>query len=407
MQRTARRSDRKAAVASVDVLALALALGFAWSSSAVQGQMAGALVDKQDLLSLTPKAIQTAGNDIYQIFIDDDPVSGNCGTWTATTGASHPAGSGLNVLFGTGIPRTSNTVLRSYTSGTDYSTGDGCTEICAQAAPVVTPILNGATTVGYRLVWTFADGAGPTIEVEEEVVVEGPVDGSETVDNTVIRETHTVRNLGPGNLSFGLRKQWDWSIGADDGPYFGTCEAPNVACDASMNLTDDGSLDGPYPPVYVINEDPAVTACPVGVNPVGPNCGGSPLYLVAGTVSAPATLTPAPDPPELVQFNDWPSLIGSCWQPPLVDNATCGNGDTALAYFYGLTIGSAITLTPAEERSFTQYVVASQDECPAIIEEPVNPLEIPGLTPLGLVVLVGLIALAGSAVLFLGWRGTP
>ena len=32
----------------------------------------------------------------------------------------------------------------------------------------------------------------------------------ENLDNTVIRETHVVTNLGPGTLSFGLRKLWDW-----------------------------------------------------------------------------------------------------------------------------------------------------------------------------------------------------
>ena len=58
-----------------------------------------------------------------------------------------------------------------------------------------------------------------TKELVQEVVVEGPVDGTETVDNTVIRETHTVKNLGPGSLDFGLRKQWDWNTAGDDGPW--------------------------------------------------------------------------------------------------------------------------------------------------------------------------------------------
>ncbi len=43
------------------------------------------------------KAIITGGNQIYEIFIEDDPASGSCGTWTATTGPLHPAG-GLRFL---------------------------------------------------------------------------------------------------------------------------------------------------------------------------------------------------------------------------------------------------------------------------------------------------------------------
>lgn len=370
------------------------------SGGVARGQLPG---DKGQWVS-DSLGILSAGNDVYTVFIEDDPGSGACGTWTASTGTLHPAGPGLNVLFGGGFPGTSNTVLRSYSSGTDYATGSACTAICAQAAPTVTPVTNGATTVGYRLLWSFTDGA-ESVEFEQEVVVEGPVDGSQNVDNTLIRETHTVRNLGPGVLSFGLRKLWDWQIAGDDGPFFGSCETPDEACDASMNLTADGSLDGFYPDVYLINEDPAVTACPAGVAPVGPNCGGNPVYVVAGTVSAPATLTPAPDPPEVLQFNSWPSLIGSCWQPTLVNNATCGNADTALAYFYGLTMASAINLAAGEEASFTEYVVAAEDECPDIIgEPPPSVFEIPTLGTAGIIGLMVLLALAAIAVLSLRRR---
>lgn len=359
-------------------------------------------VDKQSLLS-DSLGVLSAGNDVYTVFVDDGPQSGSCGTWTATTGNLHPAGSGLNVLFGNGFPGTSNTVLHSFDTGADLATGSNCIPICAQAPPVVTPVLNGAMVVGYILSWTVAD-AGDTIEFVQEVVVEGPVDGSETVENTVIRETHTVRNMGPGSFSFGLRKMWDWQIGPDDGPFFGECATPDQACDASMNLTADGSLDGPYPEVYLINEDPAVTACPAGVSPVGPNCGGNPLYVVAGTVSAPTTFNPPPDPPELVQFNSWPSLFSSCGQPPLVDNASCLGGDTALAYFYGLSMATAINLAAGQEESFTQYVVAAEDECPGIIVEPTNPLAIPALGTVGFVLLAVLLAIAGYAALRLRRR---
>ncbi len=309
----------------------------------------------------------SAGNGIYSVFLEDLGF-GNCGTWTATTAGLHPAGTGLNVLFGGGFPSTSNSTLRSYTSGTFYVTGTsgGCTPICGVSGPpAVTPVLKDAVTVGYIFSWVIID-AGNMIVFEQEVVVEGPVDGTETVDNTVIRETHTVRNLGPGTLDFGLRKHWDFQIGPDDGPWLGDCETPDEACFRSVNLTGDGSLDGFYPQSYVINDDPLISTCP---SPGG--CTGAPLYIVAGTVQPPSNLSPPPDPPELLQFNEWSALTSDCWIPALSDNALCGaigfpTDDTSIAYFYGATAATAETVGPGEERSYTQYVVAGEETCPEI-----------------------------------------
>lgn len=331
-------------------------------------------------------AVPQAGNRIYRIHVVFDPADERaCGTWTATTGSAHPAGEGLNVLYGSptpGFPFTSNTVLRSYTSGRDYATGDKCTRLCGVVAPAVITVMNGSTEVGFRLRWTLSDPTpalpnGPVIELEQEVVVVGPVDGTESVDNTVIRETHTIRNFGPGPFRFGLRKLWDWQIGGDDGPFFGSCDTPEQACDVSMNLTADGSLSGTFPSAYVINQAPAVTVCPGQAPRSG--CNETPPYLIAGTVAPPAgaALSPPPTTPELLQFNHFFQLSSSCWLPDtLVNGALCGDkgveggDDTAVAYFYGLTPATAITLGVNEDRSFTQYVAAARNACPGIISTP-------------------------------------
>ena len=105
----------------------------------------------------------------------------------------------------------------------------------------------------------------------QEINVEGPVDGTQDVDNTVIRETHRVRNLGPGQFRFGLRKQWDWQISFDDGPWFATCDHVDAACDRSLAFRADGLADGLYPPNYVMNEDPASSLCPASTTPLEPN----------------------------------------------------------------------------------------------------------------------------------------
>ncbi len=340
----------------------------------LSAQADGTQIKQNIFAGNSTRAIVSGGNGIYTLFVDDS-ITGSCGTWTATTAGLHPAGIGLNVLFGTGTPGTSNTTLRSYTSGIDYITGAStiCTAICTAAGdPTVTPIVNGATTVGFRLTWTFADGPN-SIEFVQEVVVEGPVDGTETVDNTVIRETHFVTNNGPGSFDYGLRKLWDWQIGPDDGPWLGDCNAPTAACDRSMNLTADGSLDGLYPQSYTVNDDPASATCPGGLVPNTPaGCGGVPLYILAGTVQPPAVLMPPPDAPETLQFNDWASLASVCWEPPLLDKALCGaigapGDDTAVAYFYGRTVATSETLAMGESKSYTQYVIAAQNSCPTIL----------------------------------------
>ncbi|MHC4947964.1 MAG: hypothetical protein ACYTG1_06855 [Planctomycetota bacterium] len=341
---------------------------------------------KQGLVSQIGGAQQvtlTAGNGIYTVFIDDTQF-GTCGMWTAQTAALHPTGAGNDVIYASGNPGTSYTTLRSYDTGTFYVTGSpSCgTSLCGLTTPTITPVMSGATTVGYDFQWTFAD-AGNTIRFTQQLVVEGPVDGTETVDDTVIRETHVVENLGPGTFNYGLRKMWDWEISGpgvfDDGPMFGDCLVPQDACDQSMNMTPDGSMDGMYPQSYVINEDPVNIVCG-GI--ITGSCTGTPVYLVAGTVAPPSVLSPAPTAPEVLQFNSWPSMYNNCWQPALVNNSTCAGGDTAIGYFYGLTMASALAIGPGGVAEFTQYVVAGEDACPPIIVPPGVDLDIkPGSCP--------------------------
>src|SRR5712691_5642252 len=61
-----------------------------------------------------------AGNDFYQVHVQDLPRLNGVGLYTITTGPAHPAGSGLNVLYGNSEPGTTFNTIRSYTSGTDY-----------------------------------------------------------------------------------------------------------------------------------------------------------------------------------------------------------------------------------------------------------------------------------------------
>jgi hypothetical protein len=338
---------------------------------------AAATAFKSRFLPSSIASIVGAGNGIYTVYLSEE-----CGTWTAVTGVYHPAGASLNVLYGDGAPGTSTVSLRLFSTGADLSNiPNACGYLCGPVRPVVTPIERDGRTTGYRVVWNYRSGAEPHFELAQEVNVEGPVDGSETVENSVIRETHVVTNLGTTELRYGLRKMWDWQVAGDDGPWLGSCDAPSQACDRSLLLTGDGSGNGRYPPVYVINSNPTESLCPPGVMPLVPACGGVPPYLVAATVAPPSRLVPAPDAPDAIQFNRWVDLIVNCWEPPIRDAADCSDlsdDDTAIAYYYGRTPATAHALAPGEHRAYTQYVVAAPTAagCPGALDpcrEPGSP----------------------------------
>jgi hypothetical protein len=328
----------------------------------------------------------SAGNGVYQIKVSDGQLPAKCGVWAASTGPLHPAGN-ARPLFGAlnnQFPLESSfTTFHSYASGLSYTTSGACQPLCVVIGrPAVTPIVRDGTTVGYRLAWTFHEpglAAGPLIEFAQEVVVEGPVDGTQTAENSLVRETHVVTNHGPGRLAFGLRKLRDLLVGEDWGPWLGDCAVPAAACDVSMYLSRFGAPL--YPRNVVLHAAPPAALCPAGISPVEPaGCDAAPSYIVATTVQPPTTLVPRPHPPELLEFNSWGVAAGPCWGPgELQNDAECGIDDanchpildpdcgTALSYHYGLTPRTAPRLLPGESREFSQYLAAAVDGCPAMM----------------------------------------
>lgn len=321
------------------------------------------------------------GNGVYRVIVSDGAQAHKCGVWTAVTGPLHSAGPGHELLFSVnGLPiNSSYTTLRSHQSGRTYTTTGECLPLCIVAGrPQIEAVQRIGKTVGYRLAWTFFDQPppstfpGPLVRFVQEVTVDGPVNGTETVENSIVRETHTVQNLGPGGFRFGLRKMWDMNIDSDEGPWLGDCDTPEAACDRSLNLTRNGSLDGPYPRNLVFRSNPAEASCPAGIPPNAPDgCVGPERYVVSATVRPPTTLSPRPNPPQLLQFNWWSPLFGECWVPGLFDAAECGEGgffdDTALAFFYGLDVSTAVKLRKDQSASFTQYLGLETSRCPSIL----------------------------------------
>jgi hypothetical protein len=251
----------------------------------------------------------TAGNGIYNV-----DVSSEDGEYTVTTGASHPLGEGLNVLFGGGSPGTSFDSIRSYTSGTDYTL----------------PSISTQSTVplgsnGFQTTYTLSK---PTQEDDLAVVQTVRADGSTFVDSHV-EVTTVVTNTGAAPVQIGLRYLWDYQINEDDGPIF--------------------QADEPNGPVLLTEQDfpaPAFDHYTIEDNDVSP---APPTFDVLGTVDGPASA--APVPPTLLKNASWAESDGTAFDyatvPGRVVSLEEGElNDNAVLYYWGDNAGDAPTIAP-------------------------------------------------------------
>src|SRR5262245_48965329 len=151
-----------------------------------------------------------AGNSIYRIYGDAT------GRYTITTGPNHPAGGGLNVLFGDGKPGTSFNTIRSYTTNTDYTqSATASSSNSISLAQFATVTANG--TIGIRT--TYQLPGPPATPDALTIIQELNVNGT-TFDDSAIELTTTVINNGASMVEIGIRYLWDYEIGNDDGPTF-------------------------------------------------------------------------------------------------------------------------------------------------------------------------------------------
>jgi len=330
-----------------------------------------------------------AGNRMYGITVSSGQVVvTKCGAYAVYTGPDHPAGPQLpmnlaqNGVFPVG---SGSTILHSYHTGRSYhnlqNTGTCNSPLCVVAGPPeIETIVRDGVDVGFVQSWIIddlnIDGIGTRIRFTQELVVEGPTDGSETIDNSVVRETHRVENIGDIGLLFSLKKRWDVKVGSNLAPWIGSCDEIGAACDRALNLTPLGTLSGKYPRNIVFNPSPTDVSCPEGIEPLeSEGCTAPPKYLVVASVAATSDqLMPRPTRPHRLQYTVWNSLKPLFCESvdPLVDFAQCSedppNGSMQVIYHYSDRPGNGIRLRAGEERSFTQYLAAAlPDRCPTIL----------------------------------------
>jgi len=285
----------------------------------------------------TALATVSAGNGFYLVFVQDATGS-DVGQYTMTTGPLHPAGNGLNVLYGNGNPATSFNTIRSYTTGTDYIQSSGHSSInptvFLDPYGTVTPL----GTTGFRT--TYVLPGPPTTPDTMTIIQDVNVNGSTFTDST-IEVTTMIANTGTNSLSVGVRYFWDYQIGADDGPTF----LPVTSVDPFIGSCNVDLDEIEY-------TDPTFQAYRITDNDVNPH---PPTFNIFGTVTGPSRVTPLPTQPDLLQYVCWPSAFGSAFEYTITPGrdittvaSDCqsgsGGGDTALNYFFGHDSAHALVI---------------------------------------------------------------
>ena len=274
----------------------------------------------------------TAGNSIYSVYVQDIS-GGGVGLYTITTGPAHPAGAGLNVLYGNGSPGTTFNTIRSYTSGTDYVQAGGTTSVnnVVLLDSFGTVSLIGSTGVRTTYALPGPPTTADTITITTDVNVHGTTSANSTVEVTT-----RVANNGAAPVAIGIRYLWDMQIGNDDGPTF-------------QQISPDGAV--------LVNETefsaPGFLSYRIEDNDTNP---APPTFLIFGTVTGPSLLVPKPTAPDLLQYACWPSAVVTAFEysvNPSRDIATTASdcrgfagGDTTVNYFFGHDQAHAVTVPP-------------------------------------------------------------
>ncbi len=324
----------------------------------------------------------TAGNGIYNVHVQDISSSA-VGTYTATTGPSHPAGPGLNVLFGGGSPGTSFNTIRSYTTGTDYVQvpGRSSTNTVVYLAPFgsVTPI----GTTGFRTTYVLP---GPGVTPDALTVLSDLNVNGTTFQDSSISVTTSVTNNGATSVEIGIRYHWDFQIGSDDGPTL-----QQISPDGAVLVNETEFAPPTFVQYRIVDND---------INPTPPT------FFIFGTATGPSGLLPPPTAPAVLQYVCWPSAVSTAFDytvNPSLDIATTASscrgsagGDTAVHYFFGANQASPIAIPPGGEVTVSASIFLSTSPEPPQVP---STAPAPALGPwglLGVAVLLLLVGVIGS-----------
>ena len=317
-----------------------------------------------------------AGNDFYEIFIEDTTVGAGIGLYSIRTDSLHPItlsppfnGARQDILAGGSIDKagTSYLTVRSYNSNRDYvqtefaASEPGFTTVWLDTTfiseefdipppGIVEPI--GAT--GFRVTYSIPGLARldtneviiDNLEITQLVNVHG-----RNFDDSWVEVTTVVKNLGAAEARVGIRYLWDLKVAGDDGPI--------------LMLKPSGSLGRNEKSVSDFNFEFFVAEANDNLNEITP-----PAYNVYGSVLTPAVLVPEPRRPERLKQVSWPLAFLKAFTyettPTLnvVDEPNPAipltGGDNAILYYWGDSWESAMLVPRDDSIQVTQALIATR-----------------------------------------------
>jgi hypothetical protein len=279
----------------------------------------------------------TISNGIYDVSVEDVTGGVGLGTYTVSTGTSHPQPN-ANVLYGGAghNPWSTYLTVRSYSTQTEYVSTSSSPTPSAGFTVVNLDALSAtgcnSPTPTSAVAWWDLNTADAPDDLYIEQVIE--VMGTTLADSRV-RVSTEVMNTGDGPVDIGIRYEWDIMIALEDGSWFAE-RNPNSPW---IDVEDEWA-------------SPAFEQFETTDNPAAP------VLSIFGTVTGPTTLTPLPSPPYLLQFAAWPSIYGAAFDYTPTGQTIGGSGDSAVAYYWGDNSDNAITLGAGEGITVTQYLYA-------------------------------------------------
>ncbi|MCI0696038.1 hypothetical protein L0337_29065 [candidate division KSB1 bacterium] len=328
-----------------------------------------------------------ASNRVYEAAIEDFIQEG-VGLYTVRTGLDHPItkrfGKNQDLLGGgasgaQGLPGTSYTTIRSYTSKTDYvqsrfaanDSASGFTTVWLDSAlcnedsclfdpkQYITPIGDSGNPTGYIITYELPKflakkPARDQMRITQKINVHG-----NTFNDSWVEVTTIVKNTGDKTLELGMRYLWDLNIGNDDGP-----EVFEKVFNTSLGNRERrlDSLDFAF---AMARANEAIGTAP-------------PQYNVFASVITPANFLRAPDQPSRLQLVSWPLAFFKAFDYTVHDsliintkddpNARLTGGDNAMQYFWGENHNRALVLSPGDSVQVTQVLLASLDDRPPLFD---------------------------------------
>ncbi|PXF60592.1 MAG: hypothetical protein C4B59_08720 [Candidatus Methanogaster sp.] len=306
-------------------------------------------------------------NGIYSVSVLDVRGCSGEGTYTIATGSGHPVPN-ENVLWSDANHEFWSTYLtvRVYETGKEYvSTTTGPTQSSGYTVVDLDDCSPDTTLSGNEIHTTWTTGEGLLIN---QIIA---IEGSMPTDSRVRVTTHITNNNDTANMSVGIRYVWDLAIGGEDGSWFAERRPDSDWIDTECEWVTLGFRN------YATTNDP-----------------NSSIFIVWGNLTVYDALVPPATTPDRLQFVAWGSsgdgVFDHAFDYTPTGQTLAGSGsDSAIAYYWGDDETNAITLSPGESDSVTQYLYVT----------PPPPLPVPNLTPIGIVTLIGLLTFIGAGVI--------